>query len=85
MRRHELSDRECSIIEPLLPNNPRGVPAHLRIEGYFGVVLREVRMVDYPSSHRAQIASISSSFPTPHDPRSTEPSFLVISQSVSCS
>jgi transposase len=26
MRRHELSDREWSIIQPLLPNKPRGVP-----------------------------------------------------------
>jgi len=25
-RRHELSDFEWSIIEPLLPNKPRGVP-----------------------------------------------------------
>ena len=26
MRRHELCDREWSIIEPMLPNKPRGVP-----------------------------------------------------------
>ncbi len=26
MRRHELSDHEWSIIRPLLPNKPRGVP-----------------------------------------------------------
>ena len=26
MRRHELSDREWSIIKPLLPNKSRGVP-----------------------------------------------------------
>ena len=26
MRRHELSDHEWSIIQPLLPNKPRGVP-----------------------------------------------------------
>ena len=26
MRRHELSDNEWSIIQPLLPNKPRGVP-----------------------------------------------------------
>jgi len=26
MRRHELSDEEWAIIEPLLPNKPRGVP-----------------------------------------------------------
>jgi transposase len=26
MRRHELTDFEWKIIEPLLPNKPRGVP-----------------------------------------------------------
>ena len=26
MRRHELSDEEWAIIQPLLPNKPRGVP-----------------------------------------------------------
>ena len=26
MRRHELTDEEWAIIEPLLPNKPRGVP-----------------------------------------------------------
>ena len=26
MRQHELSDEEWSIIQPLLPNKPRGVP-----------------------------------------------------------
>jgi transposase len=30
MRRHELSDEEWAIIEPLLPNKPRGVP---RVDG----------------------------------------------------
>ena len=26
MRRHELSDEEWAVIQPLLPNKPRGVP-----------------------------------------------------------
>ncbi len=26
MRRHELTDEEWAVIQPLLPNKPRGVP-----------------------------------------------------------